>query len=507
MIGNWLQRRASLTPDKVALIDSLHADRPISYAEWNADANRTAQLLHSLGVQKGDRVAILAQNCVEYLDIWFACGKLGAILQALNWRLTIHELSGILEDASPIMLIYAEDFLPLIHDLRQQASSVKTWLALTQTEHSHDHCLAEREQLPSTELPDARLSPDDPWVLCYTGGSTGLPKGAILTHANITWNAINTITGWDLRSDDSTLLNAPLFHTGGLNVLTAPLAYLGGTSIVCRSFDADQAYNWIERGLTIFFGVPTMFLLMQQHPRWETSDWSHLRLVISGGAPCPRPIFDRFMERGVDFKTGYGLTEAGPNTFWLPPAFVRQKPGAVGVPLLNIDLNIVDTQGQSCAAGEVGELLIRGPHVCAGYWNHPEETCKAIVDGWLHTGDLAHCDEQGHYWIDGRAKDVIISGGENIYPSEVENVLAGHPSVSEVALIALPDERWGEVGCACIVPNTQVPFDTQQLLDWARERLARYKVPRQVVIMESFPHTAANKVDKRALRDSMEHEE
>lgn len=411
--------------------------------------------------------------------------------------------SVVLEDASPIMLIYASDFVPLITDLRSQISSIKTWMALTQAEHSQDHSFCERETMPSTELPDPELRPDDAWVLCYTGGSTGLPKGAILTHANILWNAINTITGWDLRSDDSTLLNAPLFHTGGLNVLTAPLAYLGGTSIVCRSFNAEQAYDWIERGITIFFGVPTMFLVMQQHPRWQTSDWSHLRLVISGGAPCPRPIFDRFMERDVDFKTGYGLTEAGPNTFWLPPAFVRQKPGAVGVPLINIDLKIVNQAGESCATGEVGELLIRGPHVCAGYWKRPEETSKAIVDGWLHTGDLAHSDEEGHYWIDGRAKDVIISGGENIYPSEVENVLAGYPSISEVALIALPDEHWGEVGCACIVPNSKQPFDTDELLVWARERLARYKVPRRVVIMEALPHTAANKIDKRALIASM----
>lgn len=503
MIGNWLQRRASLTPDNVALIDSLHADRHISYAEWNANANRTAWLLRSLGVQKGDRVAILAQNCVEYLDLWFACGKVGAILQALNWRLTIHELRGILEDASPTMLVYGSDFVPIVAELRSQAASVKTWLALTGSEQSHDHCFCERDELSADELPDPGLSPDDPWALCYTGGSTGLPKGAILTHANILWNAINTITGWDLRSDDSTLLNAPLFHTGGLNVLTAPLAYLGGTSIVCRSFDPDQAYDWIERGLTIFFGVPTMYLIMQQHPRWEASDWSQLRLVISGGAPCPRPIFERFLERGVAFKTGYGLTEAGPNTFWLPPAFVRQKPGAVGVPLVNIDLQIINPDGQPCATGDVGELLIRGPHVCAGYWNRPEETRKAIVDGWLHTGDLAHCDEDGHYWIDGRAKDVIISGGENIYPIEVENVLAGHPSISEVALIGLPDERWGEVGCACIVVKDQEQLDSAELLAWTRERLARYKVPRRIVVLESLPRTGAAKVDKKALREML----
>jgi fatty-acyl-CoA synthase len=222
--------------------------------------------------------------------------------------------------------------------------------------------------------------------------------------------------------------------------------------------------------------------------------------VISGGAPCPAPVYERFWERGIAFKSGYGLTEAGPNTFWLPDADVRRKPGSVGFPLSHVDLKIVDGQGRAVGADEVGELLIRGPHVCAGYWNRPEETAHAIQDGWLHTGDLARCDPEGYYFIVGRLKDVIISGGENIYPAEVESVLAAHPLVVEVALIGLPDVRWGEMPQAVVVPRPGARLEAEELLAFAGQRLARYKLPRSVILVEALPRTAAGKIDKERLK-------
>lgn len=502
-LGDWLCRRAELTPDKVALFDAEAGMASISYRAWNESAGRTANFLRSLGVAQGDRVAVLALNSVAYLDIWFACGKLGAIMQPMNYRLTTAELAALLADATPMVLIYGPEYGEAAAQLCDQPSSVQHWVAMPGTDTCllppTSHLLAERDTFtPSIE--PIELSWDSPWVICYTGGTTGTPKGAVLTHGNIAANAVNTVTSWELTPNDVAILNAPLFHTGGLNVFTAPLVLIGGSSIVCKSFDVNQVFDLIDHaGVTIHFGVPSMFIAMQQHPRWEQADFSKLKLVISGGAPCPLPVFQEFWRRGIDFKTGYGLTEAGPNTFWLPAADVQRKPGAVGFPLFYIDVKVVDEAGHERGPGEVGQLLIRGPHVCKGYWGRPDETAQTIVNGWLHTGDLAMRDEEGYYTIVGRLKDVIISGGENIYPAEVESVLAGHPAVAEVTLIAAPDERWGEVGWVIIVPRPNQTLDAANLLTFAGERLARYKLPKHIIMVDSLPKTAAGKVDKQAL--------
>ena len=503
-LGDWLQRRAQLSPERTALYDAQSGMRPISYGAWNEAATRTAALLRRLGVGRGERVAVLAHNSVAFLDLWFACGKLGAVLQPLNWRLTKGELAGLLADATPRLFVYGPEFVTTVRELQGEASSVQRWLALDGMALADidDDILTARDACDEP-VPPIELGWDDPWVICYTGGTTGLPKGAILTHGNITFNAINTVMSWGLDANDTTVLNTPLFHTGGLNVFTAPLVLAGGASIVCKGFDADQIFDLIDAGqVTILFGVPTMFIALQQHPRWDAVDFSRLKLVISGGAPCPLPIFEAFWRRGVDFKTGYGLTEAGPNTFWLPPADVRRKPGAVGRPLMFIDVKVADETGVERTADEVGELWIRGPHVCKGYWGRPEETARAITpEGWLRTGDLATCDAEGYYTIVGRLKDVIISGGENIYPAEVESALSAHPAVGEVALIGAPDEKWGEVAWAVVVPRHGQPLDPDALLGFVTERLARYKLPRRILVQcEPLPKTAAGKIDKQALK-------
>ncbi len=496
IIHDWLARRASLSPDRVALIDAARGERPVSFREWNAAAERTARLLHdSLGVRRGDRVAVLALNCVEYLELLFACAKLGAILQPLNWRLSPQELIGLLADAEPVAFVYGPDFLPQVEALRRHAPSVRHFVPLVDSpaRPPADVPFSARDALPESVLPPLELEPEDPWVLCYTGGSTGLPKAAILTHGSITANAANTVVSWGLTSEDVALLNAPLFHTGGLNVFTTPLVYVGGASVVCRGFDVPQVFDLIHRRVvSLVFGVPTMFIEMQRHPRFDSVDFSRLKLLISGGAPCPAPVFERFFARGVDFKTGYGLTEAGPNNFWLPPADVRRKPGAVGVPLFHVEMRL-DGEGDS------GELLLRGPHLCAGYWRRPEETAQAFAGGWLHTGDLAQRDAEGCYRIVGRVKDLIISGGENIYPSEVESVLAGHPDVAEVAVIGVADPKWGEVPRALVVSRPDAAPSADALLAYCQGRLARYKTPRSFHFVDALPRTAAGKVDRREL--------
>ncbi len=502
-IVDWLARREMLSPDAQALIDAQRDYAPVTYREWNRAANRTANWLAALGVGRGDLVAVLSMNCVEYLDIWFACGKLGAIMQTLNWRLTSNELSALLLDATPLVLIYGPEFNAHIEAIQVAVPGISHYIALeTRTTLKLGHiAFSERNGHPDAPPPPVELTLDTPWALCYTGGTTGMPKGAILTHGNVTWNSVNTVMSWGLSPQDRTILNSPLFHTGGLNVLTAPLVHIGGSSIVCKGFDIDQVFDLIEqRGVTIYFGVPTMFVAQQQHPRWAGADLSRLRWVISGGAPCPAPVFSRFWERGIDFKMGYGLTESGPNTFWLRREDVQRKPGSVGVPLFHVDVKVVSAS-RECEPNEVGELLIRGPQIVPGYWGRPEETAQAIVDGWLHTGDLACRDAEGYYYIVGRLKDMMISGGENVYPAQIEDVIAAHPAVATVAVIGVPDSRWGEVGRAIVVTRPGAAVGDDELLEFCRERLARYKVPKSVIFVGSLPVTGAGKVDKRLLQE------
>jgi fatty-acyl-CoA synthase len=498
---DWLARRAMLTPDQTALIEA-STGQHISYGEWNQRANRVANALATSGLRKGDRVAVLATNNLEYLDILFACQKNGLVLQALNWRLASAELERLAQNAMPRILFYTSEFAEKARNIAGNSGiSIDTVVVIGEggelRDTRWDDWLASATSAPPPAVP---LSMDDPWILCYTGGTTGLPKAAILTHGTVTWNAINTNMSWGLTANDMTILNLPLFHTGGLNVFTTPLVHVGGCSLVCRGFDVDQLFNLIEQyPVTVFVGVPTMLIMMQKHPRWQGANFSRLRTVFSGGASCPMPVIERFFAKGVCFKTGYGLTEAGPNTFCLPDADAERKAGSVGFPLFHIDIAIVNEQGQPCKPEEVGELRIRGPHVVPGYWNNPGATSQSIVEGWLHTGDLARRDTEGYTYVVGRIKDMIISGGENIYPAEVESVMLGHPAVAEAALIGMPDEKWGEVGRAIVVIRADHQINAEDLLAYMHEHLASYKIPRSVVFVNSLPKTGAGKIDKKIL--------
>lgn len=492
LVGDWLGRRALLCPTAPAFVDLSGGEaRTIDYATLERETNQVARWLSDRGIGRGDRVAILAKNRIEYVQLWFACGKLGAVLQALNWRLTASELAPLLDHATPRLLCSDREFAALVEAL---PSSAVERVGLD--EPAFTSC----RELPDDPVRTPELGPNDPWVLCYTGGTTGLPKAAILTHGTITWNAINTASSWGLSASDVAVLNAPMFHTGGLNVFTAPLVHIGGCSILCREFDLEQLFELIEqRGVTCFFGVPAMFVAMQAHPRWATAPLERLKIIISGGAPCPLPVFERFWARGIAFRTGYGLTEAGPNNFWLPAEQAREKPGAVGWPLMHVDIRIVDAHGRDCDPDRVGELWIRGPHVSPGYDRAPEATAASFVDGWLHTGDLARSDADGCVTIVGRSKDMIISGGENIYPSEIESAIAAHEDVVEAAVIGVPDERWGEVGRAFVVLRAGATLEAETLVSFLRMRLARYKLPKSVVFVDALPRTGPGKIDKRAL--------
>ncbi|MBT8049608.1 MAG: long-chain fatty acid--CoA ligase [Gammaproteobacteria bacterium] len=495
-VTDWLDKRARLTPDRLALIDYA-SGQETTYAQWNRRANRLANFLRQLGVGKGDRVAVYASNCSAYLDLFWAAPKIGAILQNLNWRLTVHELKGIVESGEPRVLVFSEDWRAQAEELAASCRTLEHRVAMDEARDG-ELALADAASLPASLEERPQLDMDDPWGIYYTGGTTGLPKGAVLTHGNVTWNSVNTITSWGIHAGHRAALQMPFFHIGGPNIFMTPMVHAGATTILCRGFDADETFDLVENaGITHYVGVPTMFQMLQEHPRWQEADFARLELVISGGAPCPLPIMEKFWSRGVDFKMGYGLTEASGNNFWLPPEQVREKVGSVGYPIFHIDMKTMRADGEDCDDGEEGELLIRGPHVIAGYWRNPKATADTIRDGWLHTGDIAVRDSDGCFSILGRSKEMFISGGENVYPAEIESVLLAHPEVLDAAVVSVPDETWGEVGRAFVVVGGG--YDEKALRAFLGERLARYKLPRSIVEIEEMPLTAIGKIDKKVL--------
>ncbi|HEY9855703.1 MAG TPA: long-chain fatty acid--CoA ligase [Stenomitos sp.] len=497
--GDWLSRWATYAPQKVAVID-VAANKRLTYHEFNRRTDRLASALrHRFGIQKGDRVAVLAHNSSEQLELLFAVGKLGAIMVPLNWRLAAPEIRYILGNCEPKALFFGPEFDATVRTLLPELGveyvvPLEAGSMLT----AYEDLIA----LGGDEVPTpADIDLDDPWLILYTSGTTGQPKGAILTHGTITWNAINTQVGWDLRHDDITLTHTPFFHTGGLNVLTTPLIHRGGTVVLMRQFDAAESLRQIEQErCTVVFAVPTMFQMMLETNEFESSDLSSIRFFITGGAPCPIPLIEAYARRGVVFKQGYGLTEAGPNCFTLDAQDAVRKAGMVGFPNMHLDVRVVDEDGKDVPSGEVGELLIRGPHVFKGYWRNPQATAAALQDGWLHTGDLVRRDEEGYYAIVDRKKDMFISGGENIYPAELEKVLHSHPSIQEAAVIGIPDSKWGEVGRAVVVAR-EGALTEAEVLDFLRERVARYKVPKSVAFVDALPRNPTGKIQKAVLRD------
>lgn len=342
------------------------------------------------------------------------------------------------------------------------------------------------------------------YLIIYTSGTTGHPKGAMLSHRMLLWNSINTHLALDIVSSDVTTVHAPLFHTGGLNVLTTPLLHSGGTVVMMRSFDAALWLEAIEKyRCTVVFGVPTMFQMMMEAPGATTADLSSLRLCISGGAPCPVPLIEVFQRRGMVFTQGFGMTEVGPNCFMLAAGDSTRKAGSIGFPNFHTEARIVDEHGHDVARGVAGELILKGLHVCSGYWRKSEATAAAMRDGWFFTGDLARQDDEGYFYIVGRVKDMIISGGENIYPAEIEATLHQHPAIASAAVFGLPDPKWGEKPVAAIVVRGGHTVTAEEIIEFCAGRLARYKIPRRIFFAEEFPLSASGKILKRVIREQV----
>ena len=511
-IGDYLGRRAIYSPDKLAIVDAgKQPELRLTYAQLNGRANRLAHWLRAAaGIGHGDRVAILARDGVEHLDSFFACGKLGAIHTALNWRLHWRELAEIMASTTPTVLIYSDEFSEAVANLQNeaQAASLTHFVHVEGAGVPGSALFAEAMAAGmDTAVSTPTLSEEDTAALIFTGGTTGLPKAAQVSHRMIAWNTLNTVIH-DLQHNDVYLNVFPLFHTGGLFVYTLPQIILGGTVILLRQFDPAQVLDLIAREqVTVFAGVPTMYQLLTQAANWETAVLTTLRFCTSGGAPLPVPLVEKYTrEKQIKFKQGFGMTEFGPGIFALAADDAIRKAGSIGRPNFYVDARIVDDNNQPLGPNQIGELVLKGPSASSGYFNNPEATVEATdADGWFHTGDLAVYDEEWYFTIKDRKKDMYISGGENVYPAEIEKALYGHPDVHMCAVVGLPDPKWGEVGLACVVLKPQASVTAEQLMQQMRENLAPFKVPKRIEILPELPISGAGKILKRELQEQFSH--
>jgi fatty-acyl-CoA synthase len=488
-------KRAELGPERLAMEDLLTGER-ITYGDLEERTGRAAALLAQLGVSAGDRVALLCRNRIEFFELLFACARLGAILVPLNWRMPVAELEPLMADCGASCLIHGHE------DAEHAGTLAGGSLTCMNLDAEGDAAYQARRDACEPLAGRSVWPSDEPWYLLYTSGTTGLPKAVIQTYGTSMANYINISQAMDLRVDDTSLNYLPLFHTGGINLTTLPGLMMGAHALFLPGFDVDRVVELLEAGrLDTFFGVPAIYQAISLHQRFDDLDFSRVRSWACGGAPMPDNLFRQFVERGATVLNGMGMTETGPTLFLMDKANAARKIGSVGKPQLMSRVRIVDAEGKDVPQGETGELWFAGLGMTPGYFNRPEETAKTLVDGtWLRSGDLGRQDEDGYYYIVGRIKDMYISGGENVYAAEVEKVMNEHPAVLECAIIGVPDEQWGEVGCAFLLPRPEQRLpDDSALTAWCRERLAPYKVPKQFIAVEEFPRTAAGKIQKHLL--------
>lgn len=485
-------QRAAIAPEAVAMED-LTTGVTVTYAAFNDRAARVARMLHEEGVGPGDRVAVLCRNRIAFFEVLFACAKLGAIMAPLSWRAPPAELDGLVADSAPKLVF---------HGVEDAATAGALNIA-RRIDFDGDY----EARIERTMPLDCRAAwpSDDCWYLIYTSGTTGAPKGVIQTYRMAMANYVNISQAIGLRGDDVTLNFLPLYHTAGINLHTLPVFIAGGTTLIAPAFEAGVMLDTLStRELNIIFAVPAVFQQLALHPRFADADLSRVRSWACGGAPLPDVLVETFKAKGVRVCNGMGMTETGPTAFLATPSRAWDKIGTVGRSQILTAVRIVDGEGRDVKPGDTGELLFAGPAITPGYWNKPAETAAAFIDGvWLKSGDLARCDEDGDYYIVGRSKDMYISGGANVYPAEVENVLAEHPDVLEAAVIGVADARWGEAGEAYLMlrGGHAAPKDAQ-LTDFLRNRLAPYKIPKRFIVVPEFPRTAAGKVQKHKLRDA-----
>jgi fatty-acyl-CoA synthase len=496
---DWIAHFGRRTPDKPAVID-LASGRRLSYAQFDARISRLATHLRDrLEIARGDRVAVLALNTSDTLEVQFACGRLGAVFLPLNTRLTVPELQFIVGDAAPKLMIHDAELAEAALTVARLCN-VRSALLLG-PDGSYEAAIASAKPLDQAEV----VTLDDISTIMYTSGTTGQPKGAIITHGMTFWNCVN-LGGPAYISPSSVLLTVlPLFHTGGLNCYTNPVLHAGGTVLIMRAFDPGLALQLISdpsHRINVFFGVPSIYQFMAQHPAFATSDFSRLVIGGVGGAPMPVPLLKVWEARGVALQQGYGMTETSPAVLTLDREDAVRKAGSSGKPVLHTEVRIVRPDGSDADVGELGELWVKGPNVTPGYWNRPDADASSFTDGWLHTGDAARIDDEGFYTIVDRWKDMYISGGENVYPAEVENVLHQLAAIAEAAVIGIPSEQWGEVGMAIIAVKQGHSITEAEINAHCEANLARFKRPRAIKFVDALPRNATGKIHKPTLREN-----
>lgn len=496
---DWLSHHAMATPESLCWVD-LHSSRRFTFEQADARCRQlAAHLTRQCGVQEGDRIAVLAMNSTDMMEIHSACARVGAIFLPLNWRLAAPEIDFILGDAEAKVLIHDTSTQAIVDALTVRPSRI-----IETTGGGTPSAYEEAIATSDGDCPVADLTHDDTWTIMYTSGTTGRPKGARNTYGMAFINAVNLGFPAKITPASIGVTVLPLFHTGGLNCYATPLLHAGAASLIMRAFDPGAALQLIsdpQVGLTHFFGVPANYLFMSQHPDFEAADYSRLVTAGVGGAPTPLPVLELFKAKGIALTQGFGMTETSPLVSYQDAKRAHEKVGSAGRCGLHAELKIVREDGTDADCDEVGELWVRGPNITPGYWRRPEANETEFVDGWFKTGDAARLDADGDLWIVDRWKDMYISGGENVYPAEVESTLFGLAGVDDAAVVGAPDERWGEVGVAFIVPGKTAGLTEEDVIGYCHGKIARFKIPARVVFVDELPRNATGKVLRRELRD------
>lgn len=492
---DWTSKWAVYYPEKIA-IKEFETGRTLTYCQLNNIANYLSNyFLNELELKTGDRIVILAENSLEHIVLFSVAQKTGLILVPLNYRLASREIDYQLNDSKPQLIIYEEKYFNSISELKsfqviRNKIDFNSFISLIEKEKNHEHLFKSIENFDENH----------PLFILYTSGTTGVPKGALYTHKMLFWNSINTALRLDITSNDRSVSCTPMFHTGGWNVIPTPFLHHGAYVCLMKKFDPEIVLKLLEEEkATMFMAVPTMLSMMAQSSYFEKVDLSSVKYFIIGGEPMPLPLIEIWHKKGVPIRQGYGLTEVGPSVTSLHQDDAVRKIGSIGKINFYLKYKIVDDNGEAVKQGEVGEFILKGPSVTPGYWNNPEATKESLKDGWFYTGDLVREDDEGFLYVVDRKKNMFISGGENVYPAEIEKFLYTHPLIQEVAVIGVPDEKWGEVGKAFIKLKEGASISSEELRKYCEGNLARYKIPKYFEIVDEIPKSETGKIDRKTL--------
>ncbi len=499
---DWIAYHGRYTPEKLACVD-LGSGRRLTYRALHRRINAVARLLaDDLGVRDGDRVCVVARSCSDVFEIQFACAKLGAIFLPVNWRLTVNELEVILRDADPVALLHEREFTSTAEELKARIGlDACVDFGGGAPDTRYERAIREYQDAGFVDHP---VDVESTWAMLYTSGTTGRPKGAMLSYRMMLTNVLNFSFPARLGPGTVFLCAMPTFHTGGLNCYSNPVFHAGGTVVIMREFEPAEALELMmdrDLGVTHFFGAPAHYLFVSQQPGFARAAFPAMAIAGLGAAPPTHTLIKAWLDKGVPLQPAYGMTEIGPAILISDLQRVREKVGSAGQPVMHGDFKIAAPDGRELPPGEIGEIWVKGPTLMSGYWRQPEVTASSFHDGWFRTGDAAHRDDEGFVFIVDRLKDMYISGGENVYPAEVENVISAIPEVSAAAVVGIPDATWGEVGRAFIIVRPGCTLAAEAVQTHCRRNLAKYKVPKVVTFVDSFPRTPTGKLLKRALRE------